>query len=165
MTKAQKIWAEVQQEALATRKILESVPMEKADWKPHEKSMALGHLARHVAEIPGWYQECLVNDELDFAAGDFTPVVLESNEALMAHFDKNMSRAEEILNSFPDEKIQDPWTMRQGEMIFFTMPKEQVVRTWCLNHWYHHRAQLGVYLRLLDIPVPATYGPSADYQG
>lgn len=162
MTKAQALLAEQKQEAIATRKILESVPFDKYDWKPHAKSMSLGQLAVHVSEIPGWFKETLMQDELNFAGGDYKPFVAKDSAELMAHFDKNLSKAEEILSSFPDEKMGDAWTMRNGDMVFFTLPKEQVVRTWCLNHWYHHRAQLGVYLRLLDVPVPVTYGQSAD---
>lgn len=161
MTKAQGFLAELQQEAIATRQLLAAVPIDKSDWKPHDKSMSLGHLATHVAEIPGWFQETLLQDELDFAQGDFTPFVPATSAELSAHFEKNLNRAAEILATFPDEKMSDTWTMRAGEMIYFSLPKEQVVRTWCLNHWYHHRAQLGVYLRLLDISLPGTYGPSA----
>lgn len=161
MTKAQAFLAELKQESIATRKLLERVPFDKADWKPHPKSMSLGQLARHVAEISGWFKETLLQDELNFE-GKFVPVVLNSHEDLMAFFEKNLTVAEEILSTFPDEKMGDMWTMRSGETIYFSLPKEQVARTWCLNHLYHHRAQLGVFLRMLDIPIPGTYGPSAD---
>jgi uncharacterized damage-inducible protein DinB len=127
--------------------------------------MSLNRLATHVAEIAGWWKECLVNDELDFAAGDFTPKVLNSTTDLLAMFDDYVAKSEVILNETPEAEFEKDWTMRQGEMIFFTLPKAQVVRTWCLNHWVHHRAQLGVYLRMLDIPVPGSYGPSADDNG
>lgn len=162
MTQTQKILAEVKREAVATRKILQAVPLDKADWKPHPKSMALGRLATHIAEILGWYEIMLNKDVLDFAAGNFTPRVVKDSVELLDIFDKNMIAAEAILASFPDERMQENWTMRAGEQVFFTLTKEEVVRTWCLNHWYHHRAQLGVYLRLLDLPLPGTYGPSAD---
>lgn len=165
MTKGQIFLAELQQEAKATRKILASVPMDKLAWKPHEKSMTLEQLAGHVAEIPGWVDMTLNQDELDFAKQKYVPFKPKTNEELVGFMDKNMEKAAEILNNFPDEKMSDKWTMRQGEMIFFSLPKEVVMRTWCMNHWYHHRAQLGVYLRLLDIPVPATYGQSADAVG
>lgn len=163
MTKSEAFLAELKQEAKATRKILEAVPMDKADWKPHDKSMTLGKLAIHVAEIPGWYKETLIHDELDFAKpSDTKPFSTNSTAELVAHFDQYLEAGINALTGFPDSKMQDPWTMRAGEQIFFTLPKEQVVRSWCLNHWYHHRAQLGVYLRLLNVPVPGTYGPSAD---
>jgi hypothetical protein len=101
-------------------------------------------------------------DELDFAAGDFTPKVFTKTEELIALHDDLVAKAEQILTSTPESEFEKMWTMRQGEMIFFTLPKHEVVRTWCLNHLYHHRAQLGVYLRLLDVPLPSIYGPSAD---
>ena len=162
MTKAQSFLKELKEEAVATRKILEVVPLEKADWKPHEKSMSLGRLATHVAEIPSWFEITLLQDVLDFAASEYKPNVVNNSGDLLALLDKNLDRAEKILSTFPDNKMQDNWTMRSGEAVYFSLPKEQVVRTWCLNHWYHHRAQLGVYLRLLNVHLPGTYGPSAD---
>lgn len=162
MTLNERLLAEMKQEAASTRRILERVPMDKSDYKPHEKSMSLGHLATHVAEIAGWWNVCLVQNELDFAAGDFKPKELTSTEQLLALHDEHVQQAEKILQDISESEFENMWTMRQGEMIFFTLPKSEVVRTWCLNHLYHHRAQLGVYLRLLNIPVPGIYGPSAD---
>lgn len=162
MTKAETFLKELKHETIATRKMLEAVPFEKADWKPHPKSMTLGRLATHVAEIPGWFKITLNQDTLDFATGEYKPFVVSNPSDLVALLDKNLNAAEEVLRSFPDSKMQDGWTMRSGETIYFTLPKEEVVRTWCLNHWYHHRAQLGVYLRLLNVSLPETYGPSAD---
>ena len=162
MTIANQMLAELQQEGITTRKMLALVPVDKKDWKPHEKSMALGNLSRHVAEIYGWPKETVQDDELDFSKMDHKPVEITSNEQLLALFDKCMAKAKEILENTPDEEMAKPWTMRNGETIFFTMPKAQVMRTWVLNHSVHHRAQLGVYLRLLDIPIPGSYGPSAD---
>ena len=162
MTIANQMLAELQQEGITTRKMLALVPVDKKDWKPHEKSMALGNLSRHVAEIYGWPKETVQDDELDFSKMDHKPVEITSNEQLLALFDKCMAKAKEILENTPDEEMAKPWTMRNGETIFFTMPKAQVMRTWVLNHSVHHRAQLGVYLRLLNIPVPSCYGPTAD---
>ena len=162
MTIANQMLAELQQEGITTRKILALVPVDKKDWKPHEKSMALGNLSRHVAEIYGWPKETVQDDELDFSKMDHKPIEITSNEQLLALFDKCMAKAKEILENTPDEEMAKPWTMRNGETIFFTIPKAQVMRTWVLNHSVHHRAQLGVYLRLLDIPIPGSYGPSAD---
>ncbi len=164
MTIAQQMLAELQQEAIATRKILALVPFDKGDWKPHEKSMALTNLARHTAEIYGWPKETVQMDELDFSKMDYKPQEFKSNEELLAFFDKCLAKAKEILSAASDEEMAKPWTMRNGEVIYFTMPKAQVMRTWVLNHSVHHRAQLGVYLRLLDIPLPGTYGPTADEQ-
>ncbi len=162
MTIAQQMLAELQQEGIATRNILAKVPIDKKDWKPHEKSMKLGRLAEHVAEIYGWPKETIVMDELDFSKGDFSPKVINTNEELLALFDKCMATATEILENTPDEEMAKPWTMRNGDMVYFTLPKAVVMRTWVLNHSVHHRAQLGVYLRLLDIAVPSSYGPTAD---
>lgn len=165
MKLSQILLAEFQFEAINTRKLLALVPMDKLDYKVHEKSMSLGRLSIHLAEIAGWWKECLVNDELDFAKGDFTPKTFETNAELLAYYDDLVSKTEIILNEVSEEEFSKPWTMRNGEQIYFTMNKAAVVRTWCLNHWYHHRAQLGVYLRMLNIPVPGIYGPSADDQG
>ena len=162
MTIAQRMLAEMQQEGIATRKILAAVPMDKKDWQPHEKSMKVSVLARHLAEIQGWPKETVQMDVLDFAAMDYTPKPVNSSEELLEIFDKGMEKAKEILETASDEEMAKPWTMRNGEIIYFTMPKEQVMRTWVLNHSVHHRAQLGVYLRLLGVPVPGTYGPTAD---
>lgn len=162
MTLNESLWAELQQEAASTRKILERVPFEKGDFKPHEKSMTLKGLAKHIAEISGWWKECLVQDVLDFAEGDYTPKAIDSLEEILALHDKNIAQAEQILKDTPESEFAKPWTMRNGEQIYFTMPKAAVVRTWCLNHLYHHRGQLTVYLRLLEVPVPGMYGPTAD---
>jgi len=165
MTIGQSLWAELQQEAASTRKLLALVPFDQAGFKPHEKSMTLLRLASHVAEINGWWKECLVHDELDFAKDSGERKTYASTEELVAWHDQLVANAEQILNNTPDEAFYKPWTMRQGETIFFTLPKIAVTRTWCLNHLYHHRGQLSVYLRLLDVPIPGMYGPSADYPG
>lgn len=165
MKRSQLLLEEVKQEASATRNLLALVPFEKADFKPHEKSMTLLRLAAHVAEISGWWKECLLDDELDFAKGDQTPKAYNSTEDLVALHDKHILQAEKILSEVSDEEFAKPWTMRAGETIFFTQPKSEVVRTWCMNHLYHHRGQLTVYLRLLNIPLPAVYATTADLEG
>lgn len=165
MKQSEILLAEDKQEAIATRKLLELVPFEKAEYKPHEKSMTLLRLATHVAEISGWWKECLLDDELDFAKGEYKPKVFTSTADLVALHDKHILQAEKILNEVNEAEFSKPWTMRAGETIFFTKCKSEVVRTWCMNHLYHHRAQLDVYLRLLDVPLPGVYGPSADAQG
>lgn len=162
MSLAKTLWAELQQEAVATRKLLALFPMDQADYKPHPKSMSLKRLAAHVVEIHGWWKECLIQDELDFAKGDYTPREFASVEELLAWFDDLIQKAGQILSNASDEDFAKDWTMRSGDTIYFTQSKATVVRTWCLNHLYHHRAQLQVYLRLLNIPVPGMYGPSAD---
>jgi uncharacterized damage-inducible protein DinB len=162
MSLNQQLLAELKEEAAATRRLLTLVPFEKADFKPHEKSMTLKRLSVHVAEISGWWKECLIHDELDFSKGDFTPKEYASTADILALHDDLVAKAEKILTETPESEFQKPWTMRNGEQIYFTMPKEKVVRTWCMNHLYHHRGQLTVYLRLLNVPLPGTYGPSAD---
>jgi len=162
MTIAQEMLAEMQQEGIVTRKMLALVPLDNKDWVPHEKSMKLLPLARHLAEIQGWPKETVEQDQLDFANMDYTPPEVNSTEDLLAIFDKGMAKAKEILERTSDADLDKPWSMRNGEIIYFTMPKKQVMRTWVLNHTVHHRAQLGVYLRLLGVAIPGTYGPSAD---
>ncbi len=153
---------ELQHEAESTRKLLERVPLDKPDWTPHEKSMKLGNLANHVAELPGWVSVSLDQDELDFATFEYKPQIPKTTEELLKKFDDNLAKAMNSLNNASNEKFSESWTMRNGEKIFMTLPKAAVLRSFSLNHLYHHRAQLGVYLRLLDVPLPGIYGPTAD---
>ena len=152
---------ELRQEAATTRKVLERIPAEKFDWKPHEKSMTMGRLATHVADIFGWFSATLETDELDFALGYEEPKPATSEE-LVDIFDKNVAAAIETLKNTSDETFGRNWKLRNGEQIFLDMPKAGVVRGMVMNHILHHRGQLSVYLRLNDIPVPGLYGPSAD---
>jgi uncharacterized damage-inducible protein DinB len=154
--------AELQQEAAQTRKMLERLPVERNDWKPHEKSMKLGHLATHVAELPGWAYMIMATDELDFAKFDYKAVMAESTKDLLGKHDENVSQAISILETSKDEDFGKMWTLRNGDHVHFTLPKAAVLRSFAYSHLYHHRGQLSVYLRLLDIPVPGMYGPSAD---
>ncbi|MBX3289366.1 MAG: DinB family protein [Acidobacteria bacterium] len=154
--------AEMQQEAAVARKCLERIPAEKFDWKPHEKSMAFGSLASHVAEMFGWTGATLQHPELDFAKMDYKPLDPASNEDLVEFFDKTVAEAIDVLRNTPDEVFMEPWTLRNGETVYFTLPKVAVMRSMVMNHIIHHRGQLSVYLRLNDIPVPSIYGPSAD---
>jgi uncharacterized damage-inducible protein DinB len=153
---------ELQQEGMTTRKILERVPMENPDWKPHEKSMALGRLAVHVAELPNWINMTLDTDELDFAKSKYNPPTAKSGAELAAILDKNLKEAVEALNKYDEVHYMTNWTLRNGEQIYFTLPRVAVLRSMVYNHIVHHRAQLGVYLRLLNVPLPGSYGPSAD---
>lgn len=162
MSLAQELLNELKQEAIATRASLALVPMDKLDYQPHPKSMKLGRLAVHVAEIMGWWNECLLHNELDFEKSEFNPKTFTTNVELLAYFDDLLAKSEKILAEVDEAEFEQNWTMRSGDTIYFTLPKKVVVRTWCMNHLYHHRAQLGVYLRMLDIPLPGIYGPSAD---
>lgn len=147
-------------EAEVTRRYLSIVPFEKAEFRPAEKSESLGRLAIHVAEIIGWWTACLKQDKLDFI--DFKPKSIDTSEGLLNYFDDLFISASQALSTANIAELDKDWSMTYGEQVLFTLPKHQVLRTFCMNHLVHHRAQLGVYLRLLNIPIPAVYGPSAD---
>jgi len=154
--------AELQHEAATTRKCLERVPETTFDWKPHEKSMSMSRLAAHVAEMVGWIKDTLETREIDFATMDYKPFVPQTTAELVEYFEKNLADATETLKNASSETMMENWKMRDGEQVFFDMPRVQVLRGFVFNHLVHHRGQLSVYLRLNDIPVPALYGPSAD---
>ena len=153
---------EMQHAAEATRKCLERVPAEKFGWKPHEKSMEMGRLATHIAEMFGWTGPTLQHSELDFSKMDYKPFEPQANADLLEFFDKQVEEAVGVLKQTPDEVFLENWTLRNGENVYFTLPKIAVMRDFVMNHIIHHRGQLTVYLRLNDIPVPPIYGPSAD---
>lgn len=154
--------AEMEHEAATTRKLLERIPEDKFDYKPHEKSMTMSRLASHIAEMFGWTPATLQQPELDFAKFDYKPFEPPTNADLLEFFDKNVTEALDVLKNTTDDVFIDTWTMRNGETIYFTLPKVAVMRSFVMNHIVHHRGQLSVYLRLNDIPVPSIYGPSAD---
>jgi uncharacterized damage-inducible protein DinB len=154
---------ELDQEAVTTRKMLERVPVEKLDWQPHQKSMKLDLLAVHVAELPSWIAMALHTSELDFAAQPYEPAIVKSNEELLQHFEKSLQEGRIALSNAKEEDLLPTWTLRTGDHIHAVYTKYEVVRH-SLAQTIHHRAQLGVYLRLLDIPIPGSYGPSADEQ-
>jgi uncharacterized damage-inducible protein DinB len=162
MSICESIAAELQQEAKTTRRLLERVPEESFGWKPHEKSMSLGRLAGHVAELPSLIIPALTQDELNFAAGTYQPFVPTSTAELLEKFDRNIAAATEALQEQPDERMHDAWRLASGDQTFFKGPRVAALRGLTLNHVVHHRGQLSVYLRLLDVAVPAIYGPSAD---
>jgi len=153
---------ELEGEAQATRRLLERVPADRLTWKPHEKSMTLGQLALHVAVIPGSLTELSRQDGMDAATVDFTAGQPESTDAVLAAYDGSLAKAREHLAALDEESAGAPWTLTAGEREIFTVPRLAFLRTLAFNHWYHHRGQLTVYLRLLDVPLPATYGRSAD---
>jgi uncharacterized damage-inducible protein DinB len=160
MTTGRELLQELTLEAEVTRRFLESVPLDKAEFRPHEKSERLGHLAIHAAEIVAWWKEVIENDELNFIA--FKQKEINSTAELLAYFDNLLADAKNALQTVTDEELKKTWSMTHGEDVLFTLPKKQVLRIFCLNHLISHRSQLGVYLRMLDVPVPAAYGPSAD---
>ena len=154
--------AELQQEARTTRRLLERVPEGSFGWKPHEKSMTLGQLAGHVAQLPTLIIPALTDDEFDFAVAGWKPFSPQSTAELVEQFDANISATAEALNSQPDESMGQTWKLKSGDHVLFEMPRAMVVRFVGLNHVVHHRGQLSVYLRLLDVPLPSIYGPTAD---
>lgn len=154
--------AELKHESLLTQKILERVPLDKKDWKPHEKSMSLGRLATHVAEIPHWVSDIIKVDDYDFLVHPYTPHIAASQEELVGIMHDKMKPAIADLETMNDDAFNKKWIVRRGEQVFFELPKKIAMRSWAYSHLYHHRGQLSVYLRLLDVPVPGMYGPSAD---
>ena len=152
--------AEIKHEAASTRKMLEHVPLDKGDYKPHEKSMTLSRLAVHVAELPGWIGMAMGADELDLAAMNYKPAQPTTTAELLAVLDKNVEIAVAALENSTNEDFGKMWTLRHGENVHFSIPKAAVVRSFALSHLYHHRGQLSVYLRMLDAYVPGMYGPS-----
>ena len=160
MTAGQELLQELTLEAAVTRRFLERVPFDKAQFRLHEKSEQLGHLAIHTAEIIAWWRECIDNDELNFI--DFKQKEIKSTDELLSYFDDLLTDAKKALSEVKDEELAKNWSMTHGEEVLFTLPKKQVLRIFCMNHLVHHRSQLGSYLRQLDIRVPAAYGPSAD---
>ena len=156
---------EFDNEMASTRKTLERVPEGKSDWKPHEKSMAMGGLATHLSNIPTWAVYTIAQDSLDLAPGGnpMPPAkLLESQAELLSTFDENVAKARAAIAGASDEELFKPWSLLTNGNTILTMPKIAVLRSFVMNHLIHHRAQLGVYLRLNDIAVPSIYGPSAD---
>ena len=162
MSVTQAFLAEFQNEAQTTRRVLERVPADKLSWKPHPKSMSLGHLALHVAMSPGVICGWAQNDVTEFGGG--APPDPTTTEEIVAAHDKSVSRVTEILSGMNDEDVKKNWSAKApgASEPMMTMPKVALLRALGLNHTYHHRGQLSVYLRLLDVPVPSIYGPSAD---
>ena len=155
---------QLKEEADITRKMLKIVPDDKYDWKPHPKSMTVRQLATHIAELPGWIPIGINTDVLDFAAGDYKPTPIDNNKELLKAFEENQKKALEALSKTKDEYLQNSWTMKNGEEVYMTTSKEDVIRM-AISQTIHHRAQMGVFLRLLNVPIPGSYGPSADEMG
>jgi len=161
MTQIEAFQQELEREALTTRKMLSIVPNDRYDWKPHEKSMTVKALATHLADIFSWLNMALNTSELDFAANPYQPDDINNTGELMVFFEKKLVEGRTALANGKDEQLTDLWTLRNGETIYSTEPKYDVIRM-CFGQIIHHRAQLGVYLRLLNVPIPGSYGPSAD---
>lgn len=165
MSISETLLPEFDYEMASTRKTLERVPEDKFDWKPHQKSMPMGGLATHLANIPTWAIHAIKKDSIDIAPVGQAPPRAEpatSLEEVLERFDQAVSDAREAILGANDEEIMQPWSLLSGGKVVMTLPRIAVLRSFVMNHTIHHRAQLGVYLRLNDIAVPSIYGPSAD---
>jgi len=153
---------EFREETAITRRILNRVPADKLSWKPHPKSMSLGQLALHIATVPAGIARITTPDEFDVSQGNFNPPAAKSTEEIQAAFEQSVRDTETYLGGMTDQKAQGKWRLMLRDKELSSQPRIEVLRSIMLNHWYHHRGQLSVYLRLLDIPVPVIYGQSAD---
>ncbi len=164
---AESLLPEFDQEMANTRKVLERAPAPKFSWKPHPKSFELGALAAHIANMAEWASLTLQQDSFDYAppgAPPYETPKFTSTQDLVAAFDRSVAQARSALAAADDARMVAPWSLMAGGNIIMTMPRAAVIRTFVMNHIIHHRAQMTVYLRLNDIPVPGLYGPSADEQ-
>ena len=162
LTPAQLLYPDLETELASTRRIVALVPEGKNDWKPHDKSMALGQLATHLVELPSFVTTILTTEELDFATTPWAPTVINDTPGRLAHFDKVSAEIKQQIATATWEALARKWILRAGPQIYVNDQKSTLIRGFGLSHMAHHRAQLGVFLRLLGIPIPGTYGPSAD---
>jgi uncharacterized damage-inducible protein DinB len=165
MTYAETILPEFDQEMASTRKVLERVPEDKLDWRPHPKSNTIGWNANHLAEMPGWVVNTLGASSLDIAppgGPTYQSPKRANRREILEVFDKNVAAARKALSAAKDAEMDQGWSLLKGGQTLFTMPRRAVIRSFVINHIIHHRAILCVYLRLNDIPVPGMYGPSGD---
>jgi len=152
---------EMEQEAQTTRKMLGRIPEDKYEWQPHEKSMTVRRLATHIAELPGWVKMTLTTDGLDFANNPYTPTVINNTAELLELYEKSLKDGGDHLAATNENELLKNWTLRNGDQIYSVSTKAEIIRmSFC--QIVHHRAQLGVFLRLLNVPIPGSYGPSAD---
>jgi len=149
-------------EAATTKRALDRIPADKLRWRPHTRSMTLGQLAIHIATVPGVFARLIKADSFDVTNANFTPPIPHTLEEVHAIFADSVRAVEECLTGMSDETARGNWRLHRGEKLISNEPRISVLRSLMLNHWYHHRGQLSVYLRLLDVPVPVTYGPTAD---
>lgn len=154
---------ELEDEAKTTRKMLACIPNDHYGWKPHEKSMEIQRLANHIAELPSWVGMALFADELDFSNNPYQPTTFSNTEELLQYFEKTVEEARQDMKKASDDLLPQKWVLRDGQQIYQETTKGDTVRM-AFSQIIHHRAQLGVYLRLLNVPIPGSYGPSADDQ-
>jgi uncharacterized damage-inducible protein DinB len=162
MSICDEILAEFHEELTATRRILDRIPADKLAWKPHEKSMSLGQLAMHIATVPGGIVFITHDDSFDVLKGNFTPPHPADTAEIHTALEESIRKVEKALKEGNDGTARASWHLMRGDQEIQTRPRFKIWRSLMLNHWYHHRGQLSVYLRLLDIPVPSIYGPTAD---
>jgi uncharacterized damage-inducible protein DinB len=153
---------EFREEAATTKRVLDRVPADKLSWKPHRKSMSLGQLALHIASVPGSLARISQLDEFDVAQANFDPPAPTDVDQINAALQESIRAAEECLSGMNEQKAMGNWRLTTNGKQIFNRPRVEVIRAIMLNHWYHHRGQLSVYLRMLDVPVPVIYGRSAD---
>lgn len=156
------VLTELAHEAATTRRLLERLPAQRLTWTPHQKSMTLGRLATHIAEIPGWVGSIVEKDEFDIGASGYVPPTLSSVNEIVAMFDKNVAMATEGLKRQGNERLLANWQFKKNGQLVMQMPRLAMIRSFLMNHLIHHRGQLSVYLRLQDVPLPSIYGPTAD---
>jgi uncharacterized damage-inducible protein DinB len=161
MSLIQLLEKEMEQEAQTTRKMLTRIPDDKYDWQPHPKSMTIRQLATHVAELPTWVALVLTTEELDFGVNPYQQVPIANTAELLDYFEKALAEGQSQLAQSAEEQLWEDWTLRNGDQIYSSDTKANMIRM-TYSQIVHHRAQLGVYLRLLNIPIPGSYGPSAD---
>ena len=162
MTMSQALLPEFDNEMRLTRKALERVPDDKFDWKPHAKSMTMGRLAGHLAELPAFAAGMILTEGIDFDKGEYKPAVVKNREEVLALFDKSVAEAREAIMGATDDHLRQSWKMIYQGKPLFDAPRAVGLRGMAMNHLIHHRGQLSVYLRLNDVAVPSIYGPSAD---
>ena len=163
MSIGQRYAAELEREAVSTKKMLERVP-DDLTWAPHEKSTTLGNLATHIATLPGMIKTVINENGLDFATRPYSPPAFANGEQMASAFAENVSEAISLLNEVSDEDLSKNWSLSSGEHVIFDLPRVAVLRTMVMSHLLHHRGQLSVYLRLKNVPLPSVYGPTADEQ-
>ncbi|MGV3711325.1 MAG: DinB family protein [Gemmatimonas sp.] len=161
MNKVQELLAELDQEAKATERVLARVPQEHLSWRPHPKSYSLGQLAQHVATIPGRIAYLASVDAFNVTPGGGQEEATDAS-SLVPTLRENLATARDLIGGFDDAKMNETWKMTSGDHVIMSMPRKALIRTVMLNHWYHHRGQLLVYLRHHDVPLPSVYGPTAD---
>jgi uncharacterized damage-inducible protein DinB len=165
MSIADLLLPELDQELAVTRRVLERIPDDRGEWKPHPKAFPMAHLAQLVTRLPGWLPMMLARTELDIQPLDgpkFPDYSVETTATLLAEFDRNAAQAREALARATDADFEQPWTLKRAGQVVVTNSRYQMLRSMVLNHLVHHRAQLALYLRLADLPVPQMYGPTAD---